>query len=165
GRLKRAKCGVWPSSHVLSGPGKGGRGTARRAVEGAPAASLARTPHAPSTMLRMAPSPALRAGEDELFRAPYAAIVQANLRDSQAGLQRSRLRRHAAQPHNGAIMLLRNFLVDLHGRVQGRASGGFSTTGMRCSSAISRILRAIRSTPLATQTGAFMPRSYLRAIA
>ena len=59
-------------------------------------------------------------------------------------------------------MFGRDFLVHLDRAVQGPGERGFSTTGTSCSRATSRIFRAIRSTPLATQTGAFMPRSYSR---
>ena len=57
------------------------------------------------------------------------------------------------------VVLHRDFLVDFDGRVSARASGTFSTIGMSCSPATSRILNAMWSTPLATQIGADMPRS------
>jgi hypothetical protein len=64
-----------------------------------------------------------------------------------------------AQPHDiaddfgdGTVMILRNFLTEIDRGVQGADEGGFSTTGMPWASGTSRILRAIRSVPLARQT-------------
>jgi hypothetical protein len=107
-----------------------------------------------------------------MVRAPYAVLAQANLRDSRARLQRPALGRHTAQPHDiaddfgyRAIVFLRNFLVDLHSCMQGAGERRILDHGNAVFFGDLADLAAIRSTPLETQTGAFMPRSYLRAMA